>query len=116
MRKLSYTLLAESILLSEAFFRLTHTDRVLAVGFQTLFRGFFVTNFSLQPCKDISSILASGDDKVYDLCLEIGLLANSLDPLEKLQTLGFTPDAISDLYTECGEDIDRMIDAIQELE
>jgi hypothetical protein len=58
-----------------------------------------------------------GDDiKVFGLCTRIGFLADSLAPLEKLQTLGFTPEAISDLHTECGEDINRMIEAIEALE
>ena len=75
-----------------------------------------MTDFSPESLKALSEILASENTEVFDLCARIGFLADSLAPLEKLQTLGFTPEAISNLHAECGEDIDRMIDAIQELE
>jgi hypothetical protein len=65
---------------------------------------------------ELSQALSGDNNKVFDLCARIGFLADSLAPLEKLQTLGFTPEAISDLYTACGENTDLMLRTIQELE
>ena len=65
---------------------------------------------------DLSETLSSGNTDVYYICARIGFLADSLAPLKKLQTLGFTPEAISDLYTACGENTDLMLRTIQELE
>jgi hypothetical protein len=75
-----------------------------------------VTDFSPESLKALSEILASENTEVFDLCARIGFWANSLEPLQKLQRHRFTPEAISDLHTECGEDINRMIEAIEALE
>ena len=75
-----------------------------------------MTDFSLKSLKALSQALSGDDSEVFDLCARIGFLADSLAPLEKLQTLGFTPEAISNLHAECNYDIKRMINALQALE
>jgi hypothetical protein len=71
---------------------------------------------STKSILELSQALSGDDIKVFGLCARIGFLADSLAPLEKLQTLGFTPEAILDLHVTCDHDIKRMITEIQELE
>jgi hypothetical protein len=71
---------------------------------------------SAKSILELSQALSGDDSKVFDLCARIGFLADSLAPLEKLQTLGFTPEAILDLHVTCDHDTERMINAIEALE
>ena len=75
-----------------------------------------MTDFSVKSLKALSEILASGNTEVFDLCARIGFWANSLEPLQKLQRHGFTPEAILDLHVTCDHDTERMINAIEALE
>ena len=92
------------------------TNRALLLEFQTLSRGFFVTALSAKPINDLSLILARGDKEVFNLCRELAFQADSLKPLEKLKDLGFTPEAISEMYEQCERDLSRMLGRIKALE
>ena len=65
---------------------------------------------------EFSEALSGENTDVYYICARIGFNADSLKPLEKLQDLGFTPEAILDLYVTCDHNTDRMITEIQELD
>ena len=69
-----------------------------------------MTNFSLDPkaIKRLSEILSGGEESVFCVCASLAMRNMSLEPLEKLRDLGFTPDAISKLYAQCSEDYHLM--------
>ena len=70
---------------------------------------------STKSILELSQALSGDDIKVFGLCARIGFLADSLAPLEKLQTLGFTPEAISEMYEQCERDLSRMLGRIKAL-
>jgi hypothetical protein len=65
------------------------------------------TNFSLDPkaIERLSEILSGGQEHVFCVCASLAMRNMSLEPLEKLRDLGFTPDAISELYAQCDENV-----------
>ena len=71
----------------------------------------------LSGLSDLCDLLSSGDLQVFRICILLALQANSLEPLEKLQAHGFTPEAIVELHEEtCDYDTDLMLRKIQALE